>query len=66
MLHILHNEALAEPCDCKEQVWGEPCYGCYLRGCRAEEMERRATQEPEPACLQIPLPNLEALASLPF
>jgi len=48
----------------------EPCYDCYLyerhQAEERAEQARRETESGPPACLQIPLPDLEALASLPF
>jgi hypothetical protein len=55
-----------QPCRHEGREEGRPCYDCYLQQCHKEEIRKRETQSPPPACLQIPLPNLERIASLPF
>jgi len=60
-------------CPSLAHIYGQPCFDCHQEACQTRdelrqqaEHVRRETQAGPPACLQIPLPNLEALASLPF
>jgi hypothetical protein len=67
MSYLLHYEELDKPCQHTGRLYEEdPCRDCHLRLVRQAELQKVATEPPPPACLQIPLPNLEILDSLPF